>query len=416
MSSLSFSKRVSIRALGLWMLVFLCSIYCLQAAPAEINQDLPEKIPEPGPVNFSTLPSCKDEAILQLRSMIENDYEHWTGSKSRPLTLKQIGSLQRNPKLKYAQAVLLGVLALTIDHGHGFVDRLDYDKVMALANGESICVSTSPALDGNAPDLNEAQTFTFRNLVINYRKFFDNLLSNLSPSGYKIWGREKMPGIDGLQQGPVGNCYWLSAVEAVVQKHPEIVMQTIKQLSPDRFELQFRGQAQTIEVTLTHGEMSQLSLDPQDGCWLTILALGEAKVREQEPDLPGFWLQTPLGVVAHSGSQKQVLELLTGEKYLHVYMKETPLEKIAAILRRTTRERMPVGLSTSDHCLSICDFNSETKMLTILNPAGTSSIYQIGESGISVLMENGIFELPLSEARRAFYSLTIPAAAREERE
>ncbi len=368
-------------------------------------------IPEPGPANFLTPPSSKEEAVLQLRSMIEKNYEHWTGGRSRPLTLETIGHLEKNPKLTYGQAVLLGVLALTIDHAHGFIDRLDFNSIMALANGESIQVNTSPELAVNAPYLIESPTYKYRNLVTNYRKFFKNLVSNITPDGYKLWGSSKGPSIAGLQQGPVGDCYWLSAVEAVVMKHPEIVTQTIKQLGPDKFELNFRGYKEPLEVTLTHAEMSQLSLDPQQGCWLTVLALGEAKIRNQEPDLPEFWRQTPLGVVAHSGSQKQVFELLSGKKYVNVHLPRRNEQVIAAILSRTTREQMPVGLSTSDHCLSICDYNPDTKMLKILNPAGTSDEYQISRSGLSVSMKDGIFEMSLSDVCRAFSALTVPAAS-----
>lgn len=364
---------------------------------------------QPGPVTFVAPPTSEDEAIDQLKHILQGDYAYWTGNQDNPLTIHQIGRLQRNPAVTGGQAVLLGVLALTIDHAHGFIDRLSFDSIARLAQGQTIEVETNPALSSNST-FKETPTFTFRNVLKNYKKLFYNLASNTGPNGLKLWGDNNCPTIEGLQQGPTGDCYWIAAVEAVVEKRPDIIAQAIKQVGPNQYELRFRGRDEPIVVSLTHGAMSQLNLDPHDGCWLTVLALGEAHIRDASNDTVQFWRETPLGVVAHSGSQRQVLECLLGQKYQSLNPQKFSHGTIGTMLTKATAEAMPVGLGTGDHCLSLSNYNPQTQMLTILNPWGTSDTYQIEGTDLKYPMNNGIFQMSLSDACQAFDSLVIPTA------
>ncbi len=364
---------------------------------------------QPGPVTFASRPASQDEAIDQLKQILQGDYAYWTGSEDKPLTIRQIGTLQRNPAITGGQAVLLGVLALTIDHAHGFIDRLSFDSIAQLAQGATITVNTNPDLASNS-NFAETPTFTFRNVLKNYKKLFDNLASNTGPNGFKLWGNNSGPTISGLQQGPTGDCYWIAAVEAVVEKHPEYIAQAIKQVSPNQYELKFRGLDEPITVTLTHGAMAQLNLDPHDGCWLTVLALGEARIRDSSNDVVQFWKETPLGVVAHSGSQRQVLECLTGQRYQVLNPEKFSRGVISMMLAKATADSMPVGLGTGDHCLSLLDYKPETQTLTILNPWGTSDTYQIEGTSLQYQINNGIFQIALSDACQAFDNLVIPTA------
>ena len=322
---------------------------------------------------------------------------------------------RRNPAVTGGQAVLLGVLALTIDHAHGFIDRLSFDSVAQLAQGKTISIDTNPNLQSNST-FKETPSFTFRNVVKNYKKLFDNLASNTTAGGFKLWGNNTGPTVNGLVQGPTGDCYWIAAVEAVTLKRPEIIAQTIRQLSPNKFELRFLGRDEPIVVTLTHGAMAQLNLDPHDGCWLAILALGEAHIRDAASDTVQFWRETPLGVVAHSGSQRQVLECLTGQKYQSLNPEKFPRGILSMMLAKATRDSIPVGIGTGDHCLSLADYNLQTQMLTILNPWGTSDLYQIEGTNLQYPMTNGIFQMSLSDACQAFNSLVVPAAIAQQAE
>lgn len=402
------------RALAAPLMVALqlaVAINCLpHPAMAQQQNEFAGAEPQPGPITFTAPPSSQGEATDQLRRIIEADYAYWTGGKEKPLTIWQIGRLQRNPSVRGGQAVLLGVLALTIDHAHGFIDRLSYDSVMELAGGAKIMVKTSPALAGNAPDLNEPETFKFLNVVRNYHKLFDNLVSNTTPEGFKLWGRANGPTIDGLQQGPVGDCYWIAAVEAVVVKRPDVVARAIRQIGPNRFELNLLGYEQPIAVTLTDGQMCQLNLDPHEGCWLTLLALGEAHIRDRFSDIVDFWRATPLGVVAHSGSQLKVLESLLGCQYESLHLRRTARQDVRLMLENAMRENMPVGLTTGDHCLSVCNYNAQTEMLRVLNPWGTSGKYTIEGTDLSVDMNRGMFDISLADACRSFLTINLPRA------
>ncbi len=387
-------------------ILLIAFIFVSMCNPPAYGQNLYEA--QPGPVTFAAPPASEDEAIDQLKRILQGDYAYWTGSPDSPLTIHQIGRLQRNPAVTGGQAVLLGVLALTIDHAHGFIDRLSFDSITRLAQGETIQVDTNPALASNST-FKETPTFTFRNVLKNYKKLFDNLQSNTDSNGFKLWGDNKGPTLEGLQQGPTGDCYWIAAVEAVVEKRPNVIAQTIRQIAHNQYELRFRGRDEPIIVTLTHGAMAQLNLDPHDGCWLTILALGEAHIRDAANNTAQFWRETPLGVVAHSGSQLQVLECLMGQKYQSLNPQKLSRSSIGMMLAKATTETMPVGIGTGDHCLSLCDYNPQTQMLTILNPWGTSDTYQIEGTNLQYPMNNGKFQMALSDACQAFDSLVIPS-------
>ncbi len=115
-------------------------------------------------------------------------------------------------------------------------------------------------------------------------------------------------------------------------------------------------------------------------------------------------------MVAHTGSQVQVLESLMGCKYESLHLRRTAPRDVGTMLEHAMRDGMPAGLTTGDHCLSVFDYNPDTQMLTILNPWGTSGKYTIEGTDLSVDMDRGIFEIPLSDACRAFQTLSIPGA------
>lgn len=376
-----------------------------------VNSSLPclaqaEEQPRPGPTNFSTPPTTSEEAKTQMKRMLEDDYAYWAGGRDSKLTVEAIGKLQRESKLTGGQAAMIGSLALALDWRHGLVDRVSYDDLVKLADGDTVMLKTTKKFVKKRED--RVHNAKLRSWVLEYRTEFSNLASNVSSEGPELWGKFDGPSVQSIHQGQIGDCYWLSAIEAVVLRRPDIVRRSIKQLGPDTFELRFLGHQEPMRVRVTDGDMTQFNIDREHGCWLTALALGEARIRDANRKTNQFWKVTPLGVLDHGGSQCQVLHLLTGRDYKSVSLKKHSERQINEILEEAMRKDIPVGLTSKDHTLSIKEYDPKERTVTILNPWGSTDKYKMPGSEVKVQMEEGVFQISLRDMCRYFATINVP--------
>lgn len=383
------------------------------AVPANAVQQQAEFASRPGPTNFDTPPRDAEEAKAQMRRMIQDDYAAWTGGGQRDLTIDDIGRLQREPSLIGAQAALIGSLALALDWRHGLVDRISMNELLDVADDKPVELRTSRRFDRKSRKP-IPQAVKLKDWAYEYQKEFANLASNVSANGLTLWGSAGGPSVRGIYQGQIGDCYFMSGLEAVVLKRPELIKRTVQQVGPDEFELHFAGRQNPMRVRVTEGDMSQFNTDRNNGCWIAAIGLAESRIRDEQKKSNQFFKETTMGGIDRGGSQCQVLHLLTGHKYRSVSLEKASDRRIRDLLAIAMQRNIPVGLTSSDHTLSIKDFNPQSDMVLVLNPWGTSDKYKLPKSDVHVQMQNGFFEIPLGEMRRCFATINVPEGLAKE--
>lgn len=370
------------------------------------NED--QRGPLPGPVNFKHPPADRKEALDQLAQMIAGDYESWAGGKQYPLTIREVGWLQRDPRLTDAQAAFMGALALTIEGVSGKVRAISYNKLVELADNKKVQVKRYRG---------DGQTVALSYFVDEYMTEYKNLTTNVNAKGFDLWGRSGKPTIIGLQQFQLGDCFWMAAIGAVVLKQPQSIQSMIQQTAWDKYVVKFPGREEPIRVTLTQGEISQFSIGNNDGCWMPILGLAEARVLDKSlKKQKAFWKITPMGSVNHGASTSGALHILTGHKYTHVSLNNVSQRRVAKLLREATERNIPVCFTTERHGISVADYDPNTQMIRLHNPWGYSGEYKVWNNNAcvaKVTMVNGFFSVPLSQACEIFSTIDVPAEMAE---
>jgi hypothetical protein len=383
----------------IWAVFVACFAVSISAAVANAQQAC-----EPGPINFDKPPASLEEAKQQMTRMIAEDYAYWTNGGQRKLTIDDIGHLQKQSRLRGGQAALIGSLALALDWRHGLVDAIGKDELLALAEGKAVPLQTSNRYNHKAhPD-----EVHIKDWPLEYQKEFANVASNVTPRGLSLWGADGGPSVRDIHQGQIGDCYFVSGVEAVVLKKPELIKRAIEQTGPDTFELHFPSRDEPMHITLTEADMAQFNTDRSGGCWLAVLGKAESRIREERKQKNQFYKQTDLGEVSFGGSQCQVIHLLTGHHYEPVHLKRASEERVRDILAEAMRRGVPVGLTSKDHTLSIKAFNPDSGSVLVLNPWGTSDKFKLPNSDEHVQMQGGFFEIPLAQLHHCFATINVP--------
>ncbi len=331
---------------------------------------------------FTTKLSSFTTAVdRQLQAQMNAALLPYFGQDGR-LTLAQITALLANPKLPPETAAALGSVAQAMQSNHwGYISEKNLPEIEKSATGNHI-YQHNLAVIRQAPSL---------------------------------WG----PGHDGpvltdVQQGSLGDCYFVSSVEAVARDNPAAIE---KMITPDGtnsagayvYQVKFPGYESPFTVTLTKAQIASIGDNvSKNGIWLYVLVAAYSQIRNDgEPSTkgPDWWNMS-------GGNSYIALSVLTGRTYEQEHLQgknAVSSDELRSILEQSLAGNVPMGISTSDHCLSIVGFNPKTGIVTIDNPWGDDGSYTFPD-GTIVEMKNGIFTMTLAQVKANF--ATIDFAAR----
>jgi hypothetical protein len=360
----------------------------------------------PGTISVTNIPASSSEAGDQITSVIEGDWNAWTGGANRNLTIGMVAALLRNPRITGSQAAVLGMIAdqMYSDAGNtpGTVPSYSQNQALGYVLGTSN--------DPNAIFTGQAISF--------YTSAMSQIASSTLPTGkFSLYGTYVGPQLSAIQQGMLGDCFFLSAVDSVLNENPQLIAKLITQTATGAFVVRFP--AGKVEVVrLTDGEIATFSQAAGNGAWLAVMGMAENAVLAGEPGVPACLRLSPLGLVSAGGLPSQTLHLLTGQRYSDLgsgNLNQYSLASIDQLLQQDLANNTPINIASQDHALSILGYNASTQTLTILNPWGVSGSYGANEDpgilnpNMEVQMVNGQFQLSLSNAVQDFYNITAPS-------
>ncbi len=221
--------------------------------------------------------------------------------------------------------------------------------------------------------------------------------------GVSLYGASDHPVIAEIQQGGLGDCYFISSVNAILSRAPQKIMEMIEHgPAPNEFLVRFPGYDSTIKIRLTPGEIASLpNSDGDNGVWLTVLVMADSAVRNggQVPSVPYINMS--------GGHPGRCLHMLTGMEYTHLPLRKTSPRFIRRILGRAEEGNFPVGVNTPDHDCCVISYDRQTELVTVKNPWGTDGKYSF-KNGSEVQMDKGLFQMNIEQFMTCFSGITFP--------
>lgn len=359
-----------------------------------------------GPISVSGVPLSNSDAASQINAVIEGDWIAWTGGANHNLTIGMVAALLKNPKITGSQAAVLGMIADQMYSDAGTTPR----TIPSYSESQVLGYILGTSNDPNAIFAGQGLSF--------YASSMSQIASStLSTGKFNLYGTYLGPQLSLVQQGMLGDCFFLSALDSVLNQNPQKISNMITETATGAFVVRFpTGRIEV--VRLTDGEIGAFSQAAGNGAWLAVMGMAENKALVGEPGVPGDLQRAPLGLVSDGGFPAQSLHLLTGQHYTDLgsgNLNKLSLTSIDQLLQQDLANNTPINISSQDHALSILGYNASSRTLTILNPWGVSGSFGAYEDpGImnpymEVQMVNGVFQLSLSNAVQDFYNITAPA-------
>lgn len=236
------------------------------------------------------------------------------------------------------------------------------------------------------------------------------------------------PSLEGLKQGKLGDCYFLSVVGAAVSRNPAAVKRMFHPNPNGSCELTFPNGSCITVSRLTDAEIALGSTAGAQGLWLNVLekGFGQVKLRNARK---AHYIQVALDLISSGGSAKETIELLSGHRGEYLTFRsgkekirspkaESRIPHLTAQLRKmfldakTTHkllccgtgrfDKLPPGIA-NNHDYAILSFDSTRNQVLVWNPWG-NRYKPKGEPGLQngYMVEGGKFSVPLDDFLRIF--------------
>lgn len=357
------------------------------------------------------IPKNIQESAKHLTTTIQDNWSTWTNGQDT-LTITRIGQLISDPSTTGKEAAALGAL---VDYFY----KLNR-SVTSLSEANSVDAFTLPQLQAALSDLSGHNRVN-EVFADDYRLALIQIKDDTTKDGFSLFGKKNPPQFGENIQWNVCDCYFVSAVNALLKQDPNKIVQMIKQTGPDTFEVYFPGYKDgktPVTITLTQGDIAMFSHTRDGGVYLAVLGRATDKVMRMEgSDSNPVANQTPIGTVVDTGShwvERNTFNLLTGKQYTQIKIQNYSTDQLEKLIDYATKHHEFVGLGAgfspiSVHYLLITGIHNG--MVDVLNPWGVTGWYAPTQGGITYLpdspkptgtgavfkMKDGHFEVPLKD-------------------
>jgi len=231
--------------------------------------------------------------------------------------------------------------------------------------------------------------------------------------------------LEACHQGPLGDCYLISVVGAMVCRDPAAVKGMFMP-NLDGSTTVALGNGRRVNVApLTDAEIAISSIAGTNGLWLTVLENAYGKYRQESlPNVMGDDPETD--VIAHGGNPGYVMTVLDGHQArsfalvtakgrrqdpqftTNLAQNLTAAQQAHRLAEATTgTNALPPGIN-SKHAYAILGFNRDTGVVHIWNPHGNKFTPK-GPDGIQYgyTTQAGQFDIPLKDLLQVYSRVII---------
>lgn len=377
-------------------------------------------------------------------SVAREHFAAWDRDADGTLEADEIDALCVNPEVRGPQAAAAAAMKRIIRSGKYDVPTLNLEYLSKVSSRTRPSPSTRTAADAandrdDSPET--AVSTTAPKPAPNFQSSFSSSLRRISTAKRDIF-LDETPDLDRVRQGPLGNCFLVASVGALVHRDATALKSLITPRDDGGYNVRFGdGQAVTVGA-LTDAELALSGTTGDEGLWLPILekAIGTLRM-EANPEK--YTTESPTDAIANGGSTATIVKLLTGNQTERITLKRrprstekapdgkplpvdrVPVAEPAELARRvregvsaafaarrlvttgTGTEKQPPGIS-GKHGYAVLAFNVKSDTLTLWNPHGNTFTPK-GEPGIDkgYQTRRGVFSLPVADFVRIFNSVVI---------
>ncbi|HEV3384713.1 MAG TPA: C2 family cysteine protease [Gemmata sp.] len=228
------------------------------------------------------------------------------------------------------------------------------------------------------------------------------------------------PQLQGVHQGGLGDCYFVSMVGAAIHFERNRLKQIFHPIKDGVCELDFLDGTKTT-VKLTDAQIALGSSAGAQGLWLNVLeeGFGQVRFKQQPKKEPG---DIPIDVISRGGSPAASISLLTGHKAEQLdvlkHAKEpAATRKLRDVMISGTKSRLLMGAGTPDekeqklppgvaggHCYAVLGFDQAKDIVHLWNPWGNNFQPKKEPAGLEngYPVKDGLFDVPLGDFLKFF--------------
>jgi hypothetical protein len=281
-------------------------------------------------------------------------------------------------------------------------DRLDRSEAAALIRDESIrsieaaALATShfwflklpdkksATLDELTSDIKETMAFANGSLtnIFNMQKEYEFYLVHLFTSSRDMFGSKKL-GIEGISQGHMGNCFFVSMAGNLAFQNPDAIKNMIKTNEDGSNKVDFPD-GRSIRINkLPEAVIALGSRTANQGTWINVLeeAYGEVYKTNASEDTAAIGLDR----ISHGGNIGETISLLTGHQTDTIAWKSglpEDLLNIRYLLGKGVKNKSLMGAGVPldlkkpppaivvGHAYAILNYDEAKDLITLWNPHG----------------------------------------------
>ena len=270
---------------------------------------------------------------------------------------------------------------------------------------------------------------------------FSRSLSRIERTQHSLFGDDASPKLVSCRQGPLGDCFFVSVVGAVVARNSDDIKSIIHEKPDGGYHIHWLGGRELDIAPLTDAELAISSTSTGEGLWLPVLekAYGtmQLETAKKDPNKHLADIDEPTDAIARGGSAGTTIRQITGHHVNRVnlggraktederkQLVDKALPKLRDALAAGIRDHRLMAAGTpsptdkagkpatnvllppavnGSHAYAILGYNADKDTLTLWNPH-RNNFTPKGEPGLKsgYPTKNGEFTMPLAEFAAVF--------------
>jgi hypothetical protein len=261
---------------------------------------------------------------------------------------------------------------------------------------------------------------------LNLDKVFDFYYRHITHTKREVFANDCVPSVKSISQGTIGDCFFLAAVGAAINRDPKSVQSIIKPFPNGSTEVSFRGMPKIRVRRMSDTELALTSTAVNQGMWLNILekAYGQACMRSFAHGLKKLPDDIDLDIISRGGDARHTIELFCDNIGTFIKFRNDEGEQLPPsadempglrnkihrlLISRVENHSLMVAGTTTGHLLpglnahhdyTVLGYDDQERIVHLWNPTGRSS-----GAGSAHPTNHGSLDLPLDDFLNSFGAL-----------
>ena len=351
-----------------------------------------------GPTATQQAPNVALPPVAQkFFAAVRANFAQWDLNHDGRLTREEIEIDMQDARIKGEAAAALAALKI----GATKFDKLDETRDFSVAD-----------IDEMERTMREG-----RKLDANFIGYFNVGLRKLDETPRELFAQGQ-PHMTAMRQYFTSDCYFLSAVGAIAETNPTVLVKLITTEGAGTYVVRFPGQPAVRVSAPTDSEIAAYTA-AKDGLWLSVLQKAYATVRiRMEPK--EATTRQPLDSVGFRTGSTGVMELFTGHASRAIRLGAESekgatgpmVAQVRTALRAAFREHRAVTASKNHHAYAITAYDAAADRVTVHNPYNSSGSETLSEGDKISRDSDGFFTISTAQLAKAFFYMRIEQGGR----